>query len=337
MTEKKKKSAQPVEKQTSLLADFDSKKSKSAKRPSPAKAPATDLMKTVAAAIPVKNKLKKSFSESEIKQILSGQVKFMTEEEKQQREAKQKFKIDQKRIKRVVLEMETSNRDKLIFYKSSFDGRFYKALDTSALYYAYRLADRMSRKCNIMVDSDRFSKALYVATVSGIEKFIKQFEELEGGVPDITLDGVYIFPLKNPITDEDLVMLRQTENTKRDKVHNILKPKRMSPAVYQQILMIIRQLAPRSEKLRNDTVNYRMLGDEMLRNLIEILTFYTDYANGVYTRKEMTGLIFRETGKIKAALTILGETRKWGPAPLVAVGNNINILEQLIEKDLEEK
>lgn len=328
MTEKQKKSETSVPKQTSFLEDFDSKKSKSS---------ATDLMKIVAESIPIKNKLKKSFSEDEVRQILANSTKYMTEEERQERAAKDKFKKNLKRIKRLILDMEATNRDKLIFYQSSYEGQFYRALDTSALYYAYRLADRMGRKCNVMVDNDRFSKALYVATISGMEKFIKQFEELEGGKPEITVDGIYIFPLKKPISDEDFSMLRQTENTKQERLHNILKPQKMAPAVYQQILMIIRQLAPRSEKLRNDTINYRMLGDEMLKNLIKILVIYTDYANGLFTKQESAKLIFRETGKIKAALIILGETRKWGVTPLVSAGNNVNILEHLIEKDLGEK
>ena len=322
MVEKNKKSEKTKMRQTSIF-DAESVKTDGASKD---KKPPTDLMKIVAKAVPVKQKMKGTFSAEEIREIL---------DDKKKKEEQAEFKKEQKRIKKLVLEMEATNRDKLIFYKSSLNGEFYKALDTSALYYCYRLATRMGRKSNIMIDKDRYSKALYVASIADIDKFVKQFEELEGSKPEITLDGIYIFPLKKPLEDADIQMLRQTEKTRRDKMHDILKPKKMAPAVYQQILMIIRQLAPKSEKFRAESINYRMVGDEMLKNLRDILVIYADFTNGKYSRAEAGMLVFSEIGKIKASLVILGETRKWGVAPLVSAGKKVNILEQLIEKDLK--
>lgn len=287
----------------------------------------SEMMEIVARAVPVHKKLKRSFSDEEIAQFL---------DDKLEKTAHAEFKKEVKRIKRKVLDLEATNRTQLILYKSSENGDFYKALDTSALYYAYRIAQRMGRKCNVMVDKDRFAKATFVASISGgIEKFIEQYKELEGLEPEITIDGIYLFPLKEPISDEEYQMLRQTENTRREKMHSILKPKNMSPAVYQQILMIIRQLAPKSEKLRAESINYRMFGDEMLRNLRDIMAIYADYSHGIYDAGRAGVLILSETGKIKASLVILGETRKWGAAPLASAGVNIETLEQMIKKDLK--
>ena len=108
----------------------------------------------------------------------------------------------------------------------------------------------------------------------------------------------------------------------------------MSPAVYQQILMIIRQLAPKSEKLKDESINYRIFGTEMLMNLRNIMAIYSDYSNGAYDTSEAGRMILAETGRIKATLVILGETRKWGAVPLASAGNNIEILEKVINKDL---
>ena len=314
-----KKSKKTLPKQQDLFADFDAKKSKSANKPN-------EMMEIVARAVPVRKKLKKAFTDEEIAKFLESKI---------DQEARAKFKEEVKRVKRKVLDLEATNRTQLIFYKSSENGDFYKALDTSALYYAHRLAQLMGRKCNIMIDKDRFCKADFVASISGgIDKFVEQYKDLEGLEPEITVDGVYIFPLREPITDEEYRMLRQTEKTRMERMHNILKPKNMSPAVYQQILMIIRQLAPKSEKLREESINYRVFGTEMIKNLRDIMAIYTDYSNGIYDMFEASKLILSETGKIKATLVILGETRKWGAVSLAAAGNNIEILEQIISKDL---
>lgn len=319
---KVKKSSKVASGQMSFFSDTASIEAGAEKKPEEP----SEMMRMVVEAIPVKEKLKRTFSDAEAKQIL---------DENAEKEEHVAFKKELKRIKHLVLDMEAKNRDRVIFYKSSEDGKFYKALDTSALYYAYRLADRMGRKCNIMIDTDRFCKAQFVASVAGIDKFVQQYKELEGLEPEITIDGVYIFPLKEPITDEDLRMLRQTEKTRLEKMHGLLKPKKMAPAVYQQILMLIRRLAPRSVKLKNDTVSYKIFGDEMLKNMKNILAIYAKYTNGLTDEDEAVKLILSETGEIKAALIILGETRKWGAVPLAMIGEDVNILEQLVEKDLK--
>lgn len=338
MTNKpKKKTKKSSNKQTSFFADFDAKAAKSAPVKKSKKAePATELMKLVASKVPVESKIKKTFSEEETSEILASNPKSGKATEKDAEDRKN-FKKEQKRIKRLVLEMEDTNRDKLIFYKSTYDGEFYKALNTSALYYCYRLSQRMGRTSHIMIDKDRFSTTQYVASIRDIDKFVKQFEELEGGKPEITIDGIYLFPLKTPISDEDLYLLRQTEQNKRDRVNNVLKPEKMSPKIYQQILMLIRQLTPKSEKLREESINYRIFGTEMVMNLRNMLVAYSDYTHNAVDKKSTLNLLLREIGKVKATLTILSETRKWGPVQLMAVAQNIEILEHFIEEDLEKE
>lgn len=337
MTARPKKSEPKTFKQLSLLPNEGAIAPEAGKKPAKksSKKPPTDLMMLVASKAPVPKKMKKAFTEEEVKEILSGNVSFLTEEEKAEREAKAQFKKDYKRIKRWVLDAEATNRDKLIFFQSSYEGEFYKALNFSALYYSYRLAHQMGRKSNVMVDTDRFSKALYVASIANINKFVEQYKELEGLKPEITLDGVYIFPLKKALDDVEVSMLYQTEKTRQEKMHNILKPKQMAPAVYQQILMVIRQLAPRSTKLEKAAIDFQSFGNDMLRNLRDILVIYAEFSNGRYSKGETVDLIFSEIGKIKATLIILGETRKWGAVPLSSLGDKINLLEQLVVKDLD--
>ena len=111
----------------------------------PAPEPATKLMKTVAAKTMNKKSMNKVFSPEEIEEILakrdSGE-KLATAEQKA-------IGAEYRRIKRRAKEMEKGNQSRIIVVPSikSGDG-FYKVFDFSALYYVYRLADRMGRMRN---------------------------------------------------------------------------------------------------------------------------------------------------------------------------------------------
>ena len=92
-----------------------------------------------------------------------------------------------------------------------------------------------------------------MASITNIDKFVSQMKYFEDADLEITEDDIHIFELKKPLTDDEIGQLRMIEETRREKLHNVLKPKTMDSAVYQSILMIIRQVAPRVKKLA-DTI-----------------------------------------------------------------------------------
>lgn len=304
---------------------------KVSKKSAKSKEPATELMKRVAERVPNSKTMRKAFSEEEIEEIeekLKNRQKGELDAEKNKLE-----RIKYRKIKRRVKEMEIGNNSRVIFFPSMGGGGWYKAVEFSALYYMYRLADRMGRGGSIKPDSDSHSKVQFVASLQDIEKFAKQFEELAHPKLTITTEGVYIFELKKPLSDDEVGMLRQTEETRRERTHNVLKPKAMSPATYQAILMLVRQVLPRVRKLEKQY--YRVVGENLARDIVEVMMVYFCYADKVIDAKTAGSRLIAAINKILAGVAILSETRVWQYEVAVAIGENANNLKRIILKEFK--
>ena len=161
---------------------------KAGKRKDAVKEPATTLMKTVAEKAFVESKARKVFSQEEIDEILDKKT-FGEDLTKQDRAV---LRMQYKKMKSWVKEKEAGNQSQVIAIPSLTDGtdEFYKVFDFSALYYVYRLADRMGRNATLRIDKDERPKMLYQASIKDIEKFTEQFQELENPTVEKTLEGV---------------------------------------------------------------------------------------------------------------------------------------------------
>ena len=291
--------------------------------------PATDLMKMVAAKTLNEKNMEKVFTQEEIEDILMRRDSGEALEPIEHKVLKEQYR----KMKRFVKGLEKGNKERLILVPSiSQGGGFYKVFDFSALYYVYRLADRMGRSAKIMRDTDRFSKMNYAASLVNIEKFVEQFKRFEGETKiEITEDGVYLLTLKRALSDDEVGELRLVEETRREKLHNVLRPKAMEPAVFQAILMVVRQVAPRVKKL--DRQYYYAIGEGMLKDLSALLARYFDFANGINSREETGRGIMRLVDNLFAGLAILSEVRVWDYGVAAAIGENINELKRLVMKD----
>ncbi len=293
------------------------------------KPPATVLMKTVARRAPKKKVIEKVFSKEEIKEI--SKVHELEENAKQDRTAaKEKYR----KIKRLVKEMERGNNQKIIVFPSLVNGDgWYKVVEFSALYYVYRLAPRMGRKAHIYKDSDKYSKCLFSATFQNIEKFVYDMDRLDDLKPTITEDGIYIFTLKHALSDDEMAALKLTEETRREKLHNIVRPINMSPGTYQAILMVMRQVTPRVRKLEKQY--YYTTGEMMVKNIQELMAVYFDFANGLCSRNETGKRLMTIVDRLLAGLTLLAENRVWAYDVAAMIGESINEIRRIVIKDFD--
>ncbi len=178
------------EKQTSLpLAELvKPKPKKKAKPKAPASPPATKApakKSAKSAATPLMRKVAeksynpkiaaKVFTPEEIEDIQNRRIKHLPVSREEQETIKELYR----KIKSQVREMEKTNQQRVIIFPSLTNGAgWYKAIEFSALYYAYRLADRMGRHARVMKDTDRFSKAVFAVSITNIERFAEQFKNL---------------------------------------------------------------------------------------------------------------------------------------------------------------
>lgn len=291
--------------------------------------PATDLMKMVAAKTMNEKNMKKVFTPEEIESILARRDSGEKLEPIEHKALKEQYR----KMKRFAKDLEKGNKERLILVPSvSQGGNFYKLFEFSALYYVYRLADRMGRSAKLMQDTDRFSKTLYVASLVNVEKFIEQFKRFEGETKiEKTEDGIYLLNLKKPLSDDEVGELRMVEETRREKLHNVLRPKAMEPAVFQAILMVVRQVAPRVRKLEKHY--YYAIGEGMLKDLNTLMARYFDFANGISSKEESGKEIMKLVDDLFAGLAILSETRVWDYSVAAVIGENVNELRRLAVKD----
>ena len=287
--------------------------------------PATELMKTVASKTMNEENIKKVFSREEIEEILTKRDSGIDITPSEHKAIREQYR----RIKRHAKELEKGNQSRLIVVPSIVTGDgFYKVFDFSALYYVYRLAERMSRSARLLSDNDHFSRMIYMASIVNLDKFIAQMMHLENSDLEITEDKIYIFTLKKPLTDDEVGQLRMIEETRREKLHNVLRPKAMDPAVYQSIMMVIRQVAPRVKKL--DRHYYYAIGEGMLKDLNRLLATYFDWANGLKGREEASIELMTVVDSLFASLAILSETRVWDYGVAASIGENINEVRRLV-------
>lgn len=295
---------------------------------------ATPLMKRVAAAAPNNKKsFEKTFSKPEQEEIARKRVGGAEPEQDSVRLAKAEKREKYRAIKRRVKEMEIGNQDRIIAFPSlSDDDRWYKLMEFSALYYAYRLAPRMGRKARILQDSDRFLKSQFATSLFNIEDFVAKIKDYEEGIKiDKSKDGVYIFTLPRPITDDDYAALRRTEETRRERLHNVLKPKDMDPAIFNALLMVERQLLPRIKKLERGY--YDAVGKTMAENVHRIMMIYGMLTDGLVGKDDAGIAILENVNSLAAGLILLAELRTWPYETAALIGENINTLKKLVLKD----
>lgn len=296
------------------------------------------LMEAVAMKAPVKKRMERDFTSAELEKI---RKKTQAEEINNPEKTNEEIEMARSRrervikIKKIAKEMEKGNKAKIIVFPSysrnSDKLEWYKMGGFSALYYVYRMADRMGRTAKLMRDTDKFAKMDGIASVRDVEKFLDKAMQLnEFERYEQTLDGFYILYLKKPLTDEEVGVLRRTEEMRHEMMHNVLRPKKADAAVYQAILMLDRQALPRLSKMEKGY--YQTIGDTMAKEILEMTKTYFRFANGYIDMKEVKEQLLDLIEGILAGIALLGENNVWGYDVATSIGENTNNLKRLIKE-----
>lgn len=301
--------------------------------------PATDLMKAVAMKAPVKKRIDKVFSPEEVAEIYD-KIAERKSNAAMQATAKTKEEVARRertiKVKKQAKEMEKGNQSRLILFPSysrkKDEVEWYKMGNFSALYYVYRMADRMGRSARLMRDTDKFGKMVEgVASIRNIDKFLAQVARLnEFDEHEVTLDGIYIIPLIKPLTDEEVGILRRTEAERREMMHNVLRPKRADAAIYQSILLLDRQVLPRSNKMPKGY--YETIGQSMALGIKELTQVYFAYAEGRISVEQAKSKLLWIIDGLRASTALLGENSVWTYDVATSVGENVAALKKLVSE-----
>lgn len=322
-------------KQASLFGPMgydDMTKDQDKKIREPALAPATPVMKAVAVHVPMKEQMKRTFTQEEIDEIMVKREAGEQLNKKEVNELRKKFQ----KMKRFALEKEKTNNQQVIFVPCIMDDKgFYKAYNISALYYGYRVADRVGRKAQVRPDTDSYSKALHTVSLANMPKFIEEFKRIANVDLEITDDGIHIFTLREPLSEDEIGMLRRTEQMRRDTLHGVLRPAAMDPKTFNEIMTLVRQVAPKVKKL--DRQNYYLYGEEMQKSLQKILKIYYNFADGIIDRKEAGLELLEEINTLLSCLGVLAELDIWGLETSSVVGANVANLKRIVNNNFIER
>lgn len=278
--------------------------------------PATELMKKVAIATGDTKRMKKAFSREEILEIMARRTRKETITSEENGAARSATRANKKWVKA----QSAGDYSKLYFYPSytSADGDvWYKALDFSALYYSYILAPRMGRTANIYDDRDSYSRSKYIASVKEIDDMAEDFKTLDGGTVEITLSGIYVFTLAHPQTAEDFARLIRTEEERRDKARNMLRPAKMAPATFKTLVDFIVLITPKIKSLERR--DFFSVGEHIIHALEEIMMTYYMYSDGHLSTEETGERILERLNMIKAGMTIMQEMDGWDSVDTAAM------------------
>ena len=306
------------------------KKPERSRQAEPPKLPASDIMKKVAARVPDSKAVKKVFTPEEIAEL----VKKREQTGHLNRDENAQITIEYRRIKKKVkrYEAEMPVRNQIVAFPSLKGlGEWYKMIDISALYTAYRVMPRLGLHSRVYADTDRFSKAKYVIGLQRIEEFAAKMEKYEGAKTHMLIDGIYIFDLPRVISDDEIAELYRTEEVRRDKMHNILKPRAMDVGAYQKILAVIRQMLP---KLNNLPKHYFWTtGQKMSESVLEISRLYYNFADGIIDKEEAGKEIINACNVLLGGLSHLAEIGVWRIDAASAMGEVVNMLKEQVKED----
>lgn len=300
--------------------------------------PATDLMKVVARKVPVKKRIAKDFTPEEAAEI-QAQLQADEQEAKTQAEDQTDAAAERRalsiRVKKLARDMENGNRSRIIAFpsysKKKEELEWYKLGNFSALYYVYRMADRMGRTAHINKDNDRFAKMNSIASIRNVDSFIERAMRLsEFDRYEKTLDGIYILYLKKPLDDDEVGILRRTEEERKNTMHNVLRPKNADPAVYQAILMIDRQVLPRVGKMERGYFN--SIGNTLAKGIFKLTHIYFLFAKAYIDKNAMKSEMLSLIEELRSGVALLGEIGVWGFDIATSIGSNINSLEDAVLK-----
>ncbi len=290
------------------------------------KEPATPLMKAVASYAPSIAKMREDFTPNEIREI--NHIIAKREEAEISENAKSEDEIELRKkaikVKRIAKKLESGNNSKLIFFpsysKKTNELIWYKAGNFSALYYTYRVADRLGRIANLKKDTDHFAGMNHVVSLKNIESFAEEMMQLNDFESfEKTLDDIYIFYLKKPLEKEEVWILKRTQAHQKNLAGDIIRPKNADANFYQYLLMFIRELLPKINRLEKGY--YESIGIRVNNRMVDMVRAYTEYAEGFMRVEDFLKIAQNFVLDTRMMLVIFNENDVWSADKIVMFGD----------------
>ena len=220
-----------------------------------------------------------------------------------------------------------------------FRAPWFKAGGNSAIYYAYDIAGRLGKK-NINVNPDNDGHSVFdsgVVSFHGIRNLLENFEDkTDFEKPKILNDGwILIFDLKHTYDKSEIKALRELAKERKRKINALVLPKNCHPAIYNDILALIKRMVPKTFKLAPNP--RQTFGRSIIDTIIELHSTFLQFTNGKGDPIELLKTMLGEAEALNSLMKILMELRLWDVGVCAPIAQAIAKLTTDLNEELSER
>lgn len=233
-----------------------------------------------------------------------------------------------------VKEMEKENRRYIYVYPSlgKVEDEWYKVGGKSLLFYKTILAPRLEREAKLRDDSDkvyRFNGG--IVSIKWGNRLKMEVREL-GHKAERIQYGIIVIDLGKEYTDTEIHKMKAVVKDERSKTKKMIKPKENYPSIIMAINDLAKVLPSKIKKLDKDYK--RILGDELLEPMTEILKIYFRLANGRMEKRDAKLEMLERTDDLAAMIYLMDEAQMLNVTARTTMGENVVKIRNAIEETL---
>lgn len=193
--------------------------------------------------------------------------------------------INKKKLKALVMKLESENYDRLIFYQS--DNCYYKLAGHSALIYAGNVAKRIGRRFNLRADTDHYSKSVDGVISIVMNDVLQESLSAIKAIPDLSNknSNIMIFKLPYKYSEEDIEQFREMTKQEERQINQIILPKSPIPTLYVYINELTEIIYHNSKNMPH--FGSTTLGADIFNSICSVHRCYLNYANGFIKLDDM--------------------------------------------------
>ena len=160
----------------------------------------------------------------------------------------------------------------------------------------------------------------HVVSLKNIESFAEEMMQLNDFESfEKTLDDIYIFYLKKPLEKEEVWILKRTQAHQKNLAGDIIRPKNADANFYQYLLMFIRELLPKINRLEKGY--YESIGIRVNNRMVDMVRAYTEYAEGFMRVEDFLKIAQNFVLDTRMMLVIFNENDVWSADKIVMFGD----------------
>ncbi|MBR3332298.1 hypothetical protein IKG28_01550 [Candidatus Saccharibacteria bacterium] len=149
-----------------------------------------------------------------------------------------------KEAKKNLKSLELSNQDKIMLLRYKGTGEWYEIAEHSALFYYYKVCDKLASKPNFENDSDSYYYPYEIGRIRtrNPELIISRVKEAKLYKNTVKKNGLIIINLNTKFSQDKIAGFLKTEEERREKNRKIIHVEYSDPTLYRMLCLVTERL-----------------------------------------------------------------------------------------------